>query len=326
MCDVDAVYFDATLSRETILAICVCAQNLCVPLIALGVSSDQAKKLQCLRPMAITAMILRPDECEQIMSDIDAADPSEVALRFNTMVFVTRGTRGAVIYNPDGDRVRVVPPGDASMTAYGEVFASGVIAALMQGQPLVEAGNAAYEMVNKIDVITSGSNGLNNMVQGLVDKAEREPLTGLLTRAGFAAAVARTSQDKGVMLLIDLDNFKSVNDSQGHETGDGVLRCVANLIGTCTRAGDLACRWGGDEFAVFLTGIDAIGAHAVASRMLEVARNAHLHEVTLSIGLASVVEGEPLPDAISRADKAMYAAKKLGKNRIACEQAAELPD
>jgi len=195
-------------------------------------------------------------------------------------------------------------------------------------------------------VIARDPDGRPTMVQGiLVDISDRkaleeqlrhqalhDPLTGLPNRLLFAdrlahALVRRTDHPVAVLFL-DLDDFKTINDSLGHAVGDELLRLVASRLIGVLRAEDTACRMGGDEFAFLLE--DAPGDHveAVANRILEALGQpfdiaGKSVRLTASLGIAlgdasaSDVTGEGSADEILRdADTAMYAAKALGKGRI----------
>ncbi len=135
-----------------------------------------------------------------------------------------------------------------------------------------------------------------------------------------------------MLLLIDIDHFKRVNDTWGHQTGDQVLRLVAATLSSATRAGDFVARYGGEEFAVILPGTRPDAALAVAERVRRsfegrdiVARTSgkSIGGVTLSAGGAQYDPGEKLADWIERADQALYSAKKGGRNRVML--AAPLP-
>jgi diguanylate cyclase (GGDEF)-like protein len=125
--------------------------------------------------------------------------------------------------------------------------------------------------------------------------------------------------------MIDIDHFKYFNDHYGHQYGDNVLSMVANSIkNTLLRATDLATRYGGEEFAVILPGVDRRGAAVVAENIGAAVRNlAILHEyspaaeiVTVSIGVATANKEMPEPESLLRvADKALYIAKETGRNR-----------
>ncbi len=166
---------------------------------------------------------------------------------------------------------------------------------------------------------------LTDLQHKLRHQALHDPLTGMANRALFHASVGDAlagGTDATGVLFIDLDDFKTVNDSLGHVVGDELLRAVAGRIGECLRPGALAARLGGDEFAVLLPGIaDSRAATAVAGRVVERLREPFqvLGEeiiVRASIGIATGVAGEVEADELLRnADEAMYTAKGLGKGR-----------
>jgi diguanylate cyclase (GGDEF)-like protein len=161
-----------------------------------------------------------------------------------------------------------------------------------------------------------------------------DPLTGCLNRRGFDQALAREvarSERAGsemALLALDLDHFKDVNDTFGHLVGDEMLRALGALLGHTARAGDVVARIGGEEFAIILPDTPSAGAFQVASRLCELIElhsfppakpgGKPLH-ITTSIG---VVSGAPdLSDDyvarfMARADSALYAAKRSGRNRV----------
>ncbi len=158
--------------------------------------------------------------------------------------------------------------------------------------------------------------------------ATRDELTGLPNRRLMLELLAqedRKSKRQSERLcccLIDLDHFKSINDTQGHQAGDETLRMFARLMEGQLRAGDILARWGGEEFLLMLpaTGIDA------ATQVVERLR-AHCADpaswgehagkrVTFSAGLADIAEGETIQRVIARADAALYKAKASGRNCV----------
>ena len=162
-------------------------------------------------------------------------------------------------------------------------------------------------------------------VSGELMRARRDALTGLPGRALFREGVEEARQVLGqdlgqqlALLFIDLDGFKQLNDSLGHEQGDQVLLQVAQVLRDVTRETDIAARIGGDEFAVCVAARrDAIVgiAEGVASRIVKrVARIGH--GIGCSVGIARWPDGcDDLAIVMQRADAAMYEAKRLGKNR-----------
>ena len=122
------------------------------------------------------------------------------------------------------------------------------------------------------------------------------------------------------VMVVDLDNFKQINDQEGHAAGDAVLRQVAEAMRDCIRAGDLAARFGGDEFALVLSPVLPADSEAVADRLLAsmaVLRQAHPDSgIDASIGIAWFDHPPSDPDAaLRRADQAMYVSKAEGKGR-----------
>ena len=165
----------------------------------------------------------------------------------------------------------------------------------------------------------------------LVRQAERDPLTGVFNRRAFHAVgnhiLARSRRDgRAVSLLIlDLDHFKSVNDTHGHWAGDTVLRRVVDLVQGVLRAQDVLVRLGGEEFAMMLPATVQSEALHVAERIRKVIE-AELFEigagairVTTSLGVTSIStmsDNHEIDDLIKRADIALYQAKDEGRNRV----------
>ena len=131
-------------------------------------------------------------------------------------------------------------------------------------------------------------------------------------------ALLADSPDAGpvTILMLDLDDFKKINDTFGHPAGDDVLRSVFEAIGSCLRDGDFAARLGGDEFALLLPRTEPIEATAVAERVLLAIRSAGASEgLTATIGLAPLVDGPRR--AMLEADLALYRAKAQGGDSVA---------
>ena len=152
--------------------------------------------------------------------------------------------------------------------------------------------------------------------------ATRDPLTGLLNHREFHEAVERKLEacrrnggDLNVILL-DLDGFKQVNDTAGHAAGDLVLTGAANMLRGCCRAGDLAFRVGGDEFALVLCGPSSQEVIRVAERAAEAIRKAD-SRVSASYGIAGWPGDGPSKDSVlARADERLYAMKRAGQDRL----------
>lgn len=160
--------------------------------------------------------------------------------------------------------------------------------------------------------------------------ATRDPLTGCLNRRAFNEAygllfeAARRDGTPLSCLILDIDHFKKVNDSHGHAVGDRVIQETARKLGDSARAGDLVCRYGGEEFVMALPGLDAEAALLVAERVRArverecgpAVREVPDLRVTISLGVATLGEGIVQPSRmVELADDALYQAKRGGRNR-----------
>jgi diguanylate cyclase (GGDEF)-like protein len=156
-----------------------------------------------------------------------------------------------------------------------------------------------------------------------------DPLTQALNRRGLEDALARARSrlsrqgEPVALLMVDIDHFKAFNDQHGHAVGDAVLVGVAHTLQRQCREVDVLGRIGGEEFAVLLPGVVADGALTAAERMREAVSKLVLEGtqglsgVTISIGVAVVEHaGEPLEQVWRRVDKALYAAKEAGRNKV----------
>ncbi|MDE7065531.1 MAG: GGDEF domain-containing protein [Desulfovibrionaceae bacterium] len=169
----------------------------------------------------------------------------------------------------------------------------------------------------------------------------RDALTGLLNRRAFMELATRMLEEgrPGVCIMVDIDFFKKINDTYGHSCGDATLRAFARRLRDGLRPGDLCCRYGGEEFLIFLAGATSpdVG-RSVAERLrraveqLQIPCDGHDLRVTASFGVSGIGEpaedndiGRLLEDAVRRADVCLYAAKSAGRNCVEAETGSEPP-
>jgi diguanylate cyclase (GGDEF)-like protein len=179
------------------------------------------------------------------------------------------------------------------------------------------------------DAITRVGQAYNRVRPHLANMVLTDPLTGCLNRRGFdqviAREIGRSARTGGELSLIsiDIDHFKTVNDTYGHLAGDAVLREFSSLLMQAARAVDLVARTGGEEFAMLLPDTNAMGAFKAAARACDLVRshpfiiNGKQLHLTISVGVASARGGEALAEADlqQHADEALYAAKRGGRDR-----------
>jgi diguanylate cyclase (GGDEF)-like protein/PAS domain S-box-containing protein len=215
--------------------------------------------------------------------------------------------------------------GRSSVATFGELLASpedGTVEADLE----LRDGTIVHLMATTIDDDSDGAKVLQALDvtvdrrehQRLELLAELDPLTNLANRRGLMNSIGHLSTDSGVaVVFIDLDGFKSVNDTLGHDEGDRVLTRVAAAISDQIRDCDLAARLGGDEFAVVLAEADQNIAAAVAQRVIQSieALSTDRQHISASAGIACG-NTAALTQLIDTADRAMLNAKRHGKNRV----------
>ena len=155
--------------------------------------------------------------------------------------------------------------------------------------------------------------------------SEQDYLTGLYNRRKVHEVIeneiirSKRYNSSFSIILFDIDNFKSTNDTYGHNAGDKCLVDISHVVRQTVRESDTACRWGGEEFLVFCPQTDIEGAVSLAEKLRSNIADKQFDEVghkTSSFGVARVQHGDTVQSLISRADDALYAAKHAGRNRV----------
>jgi diguanylate cyclase (GGDEF)-like protein len=178
---------------------------------------------------------------------------------------------------------------------------------------------------------------LQGLIDSLVDMSSRDALTGLANRRSFELALAREidrvarAGEPALLLALDLDHFKQVNDSHGHASGDLVLKGVAAALLDCVRPMDLVARVGGEDFAIIMPNCPSTFGEAVAERVrrrvealpVAIGPGQQIH-VSVSIGGAFAPQWVRSSSTlwIERADVQLYRAKEQGRNRVCLEPAS----
>ncbi len=191
--------------------------------------------------------------------------------------------------------------------------------AYMIATPLFENRKFIGRMIIFIDITER-----KQLEEKLRSMAITDPLTGLFNRrhAFNILKKEKSKADRGIssfcIVLIDIDNFKNINDTYGHDIGDEVLINIASFLKKNLRAYDVVARWGGEEFLVILPNINIKGAAISAERIRKAIEKMDISGIktTVSLGVTCYKPVESLNKTIKRADEALYEAKKQGKNKI----------
>lgn len=197
----------------------------------------------------------------------------------------------------------------------------------------ISVGNRFTAMLNRLErEVEQHTEELREANERLSQAARIDPLTGLLNRRGFTEDAEREIQrvnrrsDGFALVLADIDHFKAINDIQGHDCGDQMLRRVAGLFKQRLRDIDIIGRWGGEEFIFVLPETAVEGAAVVAEYLRSAVETANFQyeeravPLTATFGITRHTRGEKFDAAIMRADAALYRGKKAGRNRVMLDE------
>jgi two-component system cell cycle response regulator len=207
---------------------------------------------------------------------------------------------------------------------------------LDDARALLEHADSSNHLVDSTE---SSTVFLQSIIDKLCELSLKDPLTGLANRRHFHHVLSREidvvarSGDHALLLMLDIDHFKKVNDTYGHLAGDQVLQAVAQCLATCVRPMDTVARYGGEEFAVILPGCQVAFGKIVAERIRETIASLTITaaplvsiQVTVSIGGAYAPEWVRSTTTLwtDRADTLLYRAKSEGRNRVCMDEQQEI--
>lgn len=182
---------------------------------------------------------------------------------------------------------------------------------------------------------TNEISSLRRNVETIQKEALSDPLTGVSNRKSFDRNIAKmiedakTSGEELAVVMADVDHFKIFNDKWGHQTGDQVLRLVAEVMNANVKGQDILARYGGEEFSILLPGTTLENAHMLADRIRRAVEsrrlkkrqsNEDLGTITMSMGVAVHNKEDTTTTIIERADRCLYMAKRRGRNRVIDER------
>ena len=197
--------------------------------------------------------------------------------------------------------------------------------ALTSFDDVTQLENSRAELTSMLELLKNSREEIHRQNEELKILATKDPLTACLNRRSFLGhfemqwSMAQRHKHSLSCMMVDVDHFKSINDNHGHAVGDQVLQKIASLLNSCVRAGDLVCRYGGEEFAVLLPHLDLAGAKRAAERFRQAIESRPIHglSVTASFGIASMDLGAKDPhELLNEADRSLYVAKRNGRNQV----------
>ena len=275
--------------------------------------------------------------CEQLAAHADGGlhvvDDLALDRRAVALGGGLRFQAGACLHDREGNPFGVLGVFDRQPRMLGERQREGLAALARQAGYLFELHRYTGEQQRLLDErealarrLEHDRADLQRRHDDLAHSASHDALTGLFNRAALGrllddAEGPRLHGAPYVLVLLDIDHFKQVNDRYGHLLGDRALRAVADAINASIREGDFAVRYGGEEFLIVLPDTRLDAGFDVAERIrLRVMAATLPFPLTASIGLASGQPGQDPPEAVfDRADQALYRAKTAGRNRIVAD-------
>jgi diguanylate cyclase len=207
-----------------------------------------------------------------------------------------------------------------------------IVEGLVQSAKDMEASNQKLEA--RLSASKQEITELQNNLEAVRTESLTDPLTQLANRKFFDCTLARAIEEANEkneplsLILTDVDHFKKFNDNYGHLTGDQVLRLVAMSMKQNIKGQDTAARYGGEEFAIVLpntvlrsatTVADHIRKAVMTKELMKRSTGERLGRITVSVGVATLRNGDTVQSLIERTDACLYAAKRHGRNRVICE-------
>lgn len=307
----DFLVFDCNLLPTHIETVLKSTKDSNLPIYVCATSSTKVKRLTLVDPnllKKITAIFLNSFEFEAINKNV-----AELLIENGTIFFVTEGENGVKIIN--GKKIiKFDPPSIENFKSFsgaGDAFAAGVIYSLQQGVPLEKAPLFGLNCVSK-KIHSQTANLIDLKIENIYETFGIDKLTLCYTRNLFEEEKESVAKKCSHVLLADIDHFKKINDTYGHDYGDFVLREVAKIIKNSVRSTDRVYRFGGEEFLIVLFNTTDNQAYTIAER---IRKEIETHTpTTITIGISRC--NNDIDHAIKKADLSLYKGKTLGRNKI----------
>lgn len=321
---------DCNLSVQTLTQIIEIAKAKEIPVYIAAVSESKARKILEV-PQGIARVTLNENEMNHLQSTLKTDSWQEVAKHTGHQFMITQGKKGVTLLSATEEVfVQNPQPLDQAISTLGcgDLFlASFIKTHLFDGCFEDEALQRAFDLTLKVltqeQAHLGESHPLESGVKAAIESAHRDPLTGILNRQGIDhyMTLLDPAKDKLCAIMLDIDHFKKINDTHGHNAGDAVLQTIAENLQRSMRRGDAVGRWGGEEFICLLKNLSLEKTERMAERLRKSIEDINFvvldgKNVTASFGVTLKTKNEDLTTVLGRADKALYQAKKNGRNQV----------
>jgi len=332
---------ECNLSGPTLNDFAQIAQELGIPVFVASVSEEKSLRMSAIQAPLAGAFMNRREAAYFGRHILDSGFAGAIAERLACPLVVSCDRDGVILIEGDmqthvhpaaiEENVHTLGAGDALLAA---AIAHHVFGAMSLAEAIKKSVTFAAAIISKTNCSASNSHAIEVALNSLDRLATRDQMTGLSNRrAGEQTLTSAhknslTSSNPYSVLMVDIDFFKKVNDVFGHDVGDEAIKAVANVLNTAVRGGDVACRWGGEEFLCILKEADVDMATLVAERIrstVEAMVIPVVGKITVSIGVATWLEGAThasFQELIKIADQGLYAAKQGGRNQVGVNIAA----
>lgn len=330
---VDSVVAECNLSEANLLKIAKAAADAELPFYIGGVSESKINRVLALAGTGfVTALFCNKREAARLLNYSGFDDYLELASVIGGNFVVTQGSDGVTIFNNSGmTRIQgrlVHEVAEGNHLGAGDMLMASTIHNHMSGVPFPLAIEMGVEMVGNILAKPNCSLGAPDAMERIISQTRQQSLydglTGLLNRRATLSVtesmvlLARRSSRHVAIMIFDIDHFKNVNDTWGHDAGDEVLKQVARVTKDTLRESDIVGRWGGEEFVCAMIDANLDAATEAANRLRQQISElvTEPRVITISGGVVVLEQNESISSAIIRADALLYGAKRGGRNQI----------
>ncbi|MHB8252050.1 PfkB family carbohydrate kinase [Acidithiobacillus sp.] len=327
---------DCNLSIDALCLGAQTAQRSGIPYWLAGVSEIKAERAvrAIERGYHVDLLQVNTVECKHLCNTVHAENAAAIARQWRVTLVVTNGKHGATLYTDEGlstvftPRQHDIVSAEADATCAGDVLLGQMAASWIRTGDITKSVEAASIIVGEFIRSRTSSTGdghdhkdlyqsLDRHLQTVADHASRDSMTGLYNRRQAEAAMKQLPPwEPCALVLIDIDQFKHINDTYGHVQGDTIIHEVASILQSCVRNNDIAARWGGDEFLLLLRNISHNDAEMVILRIMAAIQSSSSPiAFSCSVGaqLFSIAE-MTTNEAFIAADGALYEVKNHGRN------------